>query len=47
MSALARYSVLLLIAGYGIYQIFNSHAVAGLIGLGLAALIFWLGRKKR
>jgi hypothetical protein len=44
MSPFIRYGFSFLIALYGVYQIFNDHAVAGLIGIGLAALIAWLGR---
>lgn len=46
MSPFVRYGFSLLIGVYGIYQIFNDHAVAGLIGIALASLIVWLGRKR-
>jgi len=46
MSPIVRYGFSLLIGAYGIYQIFNDHVVAGLIGIGLAALIMWLAGKR-
>lgn len=45
MSPLTRFGFAGLIGLYGIYQIVNDHAVAGLIGIGLAALLVWLGGK--
>lgn len=45
MSPLTRFGFAALIGLYGIYQISNDHAVAGLIGIGLAALLVWLGGK--
>ena len=47
MSPTVRYGFSLVVAGYGIYQISNDHPVAGFIGLGLAALLVWLGRRRR
>ncbi|HEX6998002.1 MAG TPA: hypothetical protein VF322_07645 [Gammaproteobacteria bacterium] len=47
MSPLTRYGFASLIALYGIYQISNDHPVAGLIGIGLAAALVWLGGKLR
>jgi len=46
MSSLTRYGLSLLIALYGVYQIFNDRPVAGLIGIGVAALLLWLGGKR-
>jgi hypothetical protein len=47
MSPAVRYGFSLIVAGYGVYQIFNDHVIAGFIGLGLAALLIWLGRLRR
>jgi hypothetical protein len=47
MSPSVRYGFALIVAGYGIYQIYNDHAIAGFIGLALAALLIWLGRLRR
>jgi hypothetical protein len=45
VSPVTRYGFGALIMLYGIYQIGNEHWTPGLIGIGLALLIVWLGGK--
>lgn len=45
MSPVVRFGFAGLIGLYGIYQVSNDHPVAGVIGIGLAALLVWLGGK--
>ena len=46
MSPITRYGFAILIALYGLYQINDNHPTAGLIGIGLAGFLVWLGRKR-
>jgi hypothetical protein len=45
VSPLTRYGFAALISLYGIYQINNEHWTPGLIAIGLAIVIAWLGGK--
>jgi hypothetical protein len=45
MSSFTRFGFGLVIALYGIYQIANDHPTTGLIALGVAAFLVWLGGK--
>lgn len=44
VSPTTRYGFAILVSLYGIYQIANDHPLAGLIGIGLAVALLWLGR---
>ena len=46
MSPVTRYVFAIVITVYGIYLINDNHRTAGLIGIGLALLLVWLGRKR-
>jgi hypothetical protein len=45
LSTRTRYLFTLIVALFGVYQITNDHPVAGLIGIGLAGVLFFLVRK--
>jgi hypothetical protein len=46
MSPFARYAFSLLIGLYGVYQLTQHRAVPGVIGILLAAFIFWISRRR-